>query len=790
MPEDGSPRPRPMRRLLLAMARAVALLILVTGIHGALAIALPRIPPLSRYIAALVAGVIIFEMLRRPPRRRAIVTAPGEEPVSLPADLMEAQRTIDDLRAETESARREAAARVAALTRDLQDSIEANTALRQQVERAESSIGGLSQALEQARASAADEASARAGEAEQARTRESQNRERYESETGNLQRSATKAMEEIQRSRATADELRGQFERERARANATQQSADSLAAERKKLESQIADFDRRFTSAKQEMDGLRAEVQRSRRELEEGRQKSEVEKAALRASMEAEWSAKLQKIVGELASDHENDIGEAIASRESARAEVRNFTGQLHELQKEVNLTRKSSQQLLHANEALTQQLDEERQGMQAEVQRLIAESTSERDALQSEARALLARVDAVQKQLDQRPAVNEKALRESIDAEWSMKLQKIVTELTMDHENDIGDAIAARESARAEARSLNLRVQDLEKQLHSARDGRLGLLQRDDELSHRLARLEEDNAALKAQLQQSRPVPAGVDEKALREKVEAEWSEKLQTIVSHIAADHESDVGKAIEEREAARAEARNLAIKMNSLQQKLDAERQSFAAAQKNWNDVRDSLHSRIREAEDEVTSLKSAPPPPPLPPEPPPAAPPVEADQEEQRARAQVLEFAEQAHEALRRITSPGDVPRPTEKKARILFVHHDPALRTLWRENLGKSGFDVQTAADGLEGLRLAKIEKPDVVIADASMPKMDGRELCQLIKSNEETAGVKVVLMTGIYTTEVPMDSVTREFEADELLRKPVKLEAMKTALSSLLAAKV
>src|SRR5437867_8150873 len=206
MPEDGSPRPRPMRRLLLAMARAAALLILVTGIHGALAIALPRTPAAYRYIAAVVVGVIIFEMLRRPPRPRTIVTAPGEEPVTLPLDLMEAQRTIDGLRAETESARSEADARVAALTRDMQDLIATNTALREQSERAESSIGGLSQALEQARASAA-------GEAEQASTRESKIR---------------KAMEEVQRVRATADDLRGQLERERARASATQQSADSL----------------------------------------------------------------------------------------------------------------------------------------------------------------------------------------------------------------------------------------------------------------------------------------------------------------------------------------------------------------------------------------------------------------------------------------------------------------------------------------------------------------------------------------------------------------------------------
>jgi len=171
---------------------------------------------------------------------------------------------------------------------------------------------------------------------------------------------------------------------------------------------------------------------------------------------------------------------------------------------------------------------------MHAEVQRLIAESTSERGALQAEARMLAARIDELQEQHAKRPAIDEKALRESIDAEWSKKFQKIVTELTMDHENDIGDSIAAREAARAEARALNLRVQDLEKQVQSARDGRLGLLQRDDELTQRLARLEQDNATLRAQLGGSRP--AALDEKALREKIEAEWSEKLQTIVSHIA--------------------------------------------------------------------------------------------------------------------------------------------------------------------------------------------------------------------------------------------------------------
>src|SRR5581483_9840603 len=110
-------------------------------------------------------------------------------------------------------------------------------------------------------------------------------------------------------------------------------------------------------------------------------------------------------------------------------------------------------------------------------------------------------------------------------------------------------------------------------------------------------------------------------------------------------------------------------------------------------------------------------------------------------EQKARADVLEFAEQAFQALKRATSPGTVPVPAveEKKARILIVHHDPRFRSMWHEFLEKNGFVVQTAADGVEGLRVVKSEKPDAVIADAAMPKMDGRELCQMIKSDPETS---------------------------------------------------
>src|SRR5207248_6444175 len=134
-------------------------------------------------------------------------------------------------------------------------------------------------------------------------------------------------------------------------------------------------------------------------------------------------------------------------------------------------------------------------------------------------------------------------------------------------------------------------------------------------------------------------------------------------------------------------------------------------------------------------------------------PPEMPLPEESDDERRTRAEVLQFAEQANAAMQRASSPGNVqlaPKPL-----VLFVHHDPAMRNLYGGKLQSNGFRVLTALDGLEGLRLAKAHRPDVIIADTVMPKMDGHELCQLIKSSEETAAAKVVLMTAVHTKEAP-----------------------------------
>ena len=103
------------------------------------------------------------------------------------------------------------------------------------------------------------------------------------------------------------------------------------------------------------------------------------------------------------------------------------------------------------------------------------------------------------------------------------------------------------------------------------------------------------------------------------------------------------------------------------------------------------------------------------------------------------------------------------------------------RTMTKHTLEDAGYQVLTAADGLEGLRVASTQRPAVVLAQAVMPKMNGRELVQLLKARSETGSIKVILISGA-DSEGGSD-----FHADDILPTPVDFAAMKATLASVLA---
>ena len=83
-----------------------------------------------------------------------------------------------------------------------------------------------------------------------------------------------------------------------------------------------------------------------------------------------------------------------------------------------------------------------------------------------------------------------------------------------------------------------------------------------------------------------------------------------------------------------------------------------------------------------------------------------------------------------------------------KGRVLVVDDDHSLVHVAERVLEKEGFDVITAFDGLEGLQKAQAEKPDVIVLDITMPKMNGYQVCHRLQQDPNTRRIPVVFLTA------------------------------------------
>jgi putative two-component system response regulator len=94
-------------------------------------------------------------------------------------------------------------------------------------------------------------------------------------------------------------------------------------------------------------------------------------------------------------------------------------------------------------------------------------------------------------------------------------------------------------------------------------------------------------------------------------------------------------------------------------------------------------------------------------------------------------------------------------------RVLLVDDEPAMRAVCRMNLEMEGFDVLEAAEGEQALALALRERPDLVLLDVMLPRMNGYDVAQRLQSDPATTRIPVVFMTALATA----DDRKRGFEA-------------------------
>jgi DNA-binding response OmpR family regulator len=105
-------------------------------------------------------------------------------------------------------------------------------------------------------------------------------------------------------------------------------------------------------------------------------------------------------------------------------------------------------------------------------------------------------------------------------------------------------------------------------------------------------------------------------------------------------------------------------------------------------------------------------------------------------------------------------------------KILIVDDDRVTLTMLQMLFTRARHQVLTAQDGAEGLELAQKKKPDIVITDMLIPKMDGLELCKKIKESPELQQTKVIIMTAVYKG-IPFKHEARESGASDFIEKPI-----------------
>lgn len=82
-------------------------------------------------------------------------------------------------------------------------------------------------------------------------------------------------------------------------------------------------------------------------------------------------------------------------------------------------------------------------------------------------------------------------------------------------------------------------------------------------------------------------------------------------------------------------------------------------------------------------------------------------------------------------------------------KILLVEDDPLVARMYQKIFDKNGFDMQIASDGNDGISKTKSIKPDLLIVDLMLPGMNGLEMIDKIKKDDETKDIPVVILTNV-----------------------------------------
>jgi two-component system alkaline phosphatase synthesis response regulator PhoP len=122
-------------------------------------------------------------------------------------------------------------------------------------------------------------------------------------------------------------------------------------------------------------------------------------------------------------------------------------------------------------------------------------------------------------------------------------------------------------------------------------------------------------------------------------------------------------------------------------------------------------------------------------------------------------------------------------PNHAPKKILIVEDEAEIAQLVKLYLDKDGFRTAIAKTGVEGLKLIKTDRPDMVILDLMLPEMDGLEICKKIRNAPDTALLPVLMLTA--KAEESDTIIGFELGADDYVTKPFSPKVLVTRVKAL-----
>ena len=108
--------------------------------------------------------------------------------------------------------------------------------------------------------------------------------------------------------------------------------------------------------------------------------------------------------------------------------------------------------------------------------------------------------------------------------------------------------------------------------------------------------------------------------------------------------------------------------------------------------------------------------------------------------------------------------------TQPRARVLVVDDEADLVRILQFGLEAIGYHVDTASDGQEGLKKARDLKPDIILLDLMLPKLDGYKVCRLLKFDERYKNIPIIILSA--RTQEGDQLLAMEMGANRFVTKP------------------